>query len=296
MGYTHYWAQTRNFTNEEWFDVVTDFNEILKYVQHTIGIPLANGMGDAGSAPVFDIDHITFNGVGEESHETFNINRKRRKEWEGGIIEHDFCKTARKGYDLAVTACLCYVSSVTQNYHVSSDGHGKNFVDGLDAARKALPNKANMLDIPMGVMEDDRWTGPWVSHQGKDFHVYFCINGKGYIHCAKTDEWYCFHTHQELGVFLDAHKEAKFKYGGGNEFGRYDAIETNIWNAYGAFDKIRLGRLALRQAFVLAELFPAPADHAQRPPAYVRPMDYIRPEDNNTFCYSLDDLLKKHAA
>jgi hypothetical protein len=45
---------------------------------------------------------------------------------------------------------------------VGSDGHGKDFLDGLAEARRALPRYANILDIPMGILQDDRWCVPWV--------------------------------------------------------------------------------------------------------------------------------------
>jgi hypothetical protein len=60
----------------------------------------------------------------------------------------DFTKTARRPYDLAVTAALCYLSTVPDPaaFTVSSDGHGKDFLDGLAETRRALPHYANILD------------------------------------------------------------------------------------------------------------------------------------------------------
>ena len=79
-----------------------------KDVQHVQGIPLANGNGDLGTSPEVTDQKIWFNGAGDDSHETFCLNRVRppKEEWQnqrGG----DFCKPARKPYDLAVTAALC---------------------------------------------------------------------------------------------------------------------------------------------------------------------------------------------
>jgi hypothetical protein len=51
MGYTHYWTQTRDFTREEWSQIVEDFEALLKDVQHVQGIPLANGMGEPRTTP-----------------------------------------------------------------------------------------------------------------------------------------------------------------------------------------------------------------------------------------------------
>lgn len=295
MGYTHYWTQTRSFSGDEWLEVSADIREILTFVQHGRDIPLANGDGDFGTHPTFSATEIMFNGAGDEdSHETFVLPRARRKEWDGGSLGGNFCKTARKPYDLAVTAVLCYLSSVAGAYDVSSDGHGHNFVDGLAAAREALPSKANLLDIPMGVMAADRWTGPWISGS-RGYDVQFCINGKAYVTHLKSGATYCFATHGEMGQFLEAHKRAKFRSGGRSTFGSYGRDEPDIWHAYGSFDKARHDRIAKAQVKVLSKLFPVDAAHAEQPPAYVRPGELARPEDNGTFCYSLGDLMRSIA-
>jgi hypothetical protein len=300
MGYTHYWTQTRSFTAVEWSEVCTDIAAILSYVEHGCDIPLANGHGEPGTHPVIDADDIMFNGVDNENddaHETMVVSRKREKAWEGGTLGWACTKTARKPYDLAVTAVLCYLSSVAGTHSVSSDGNGSNFVAGLAAAREALPNKANILDIPMGVMEADRWTGPWISGQkGSGYSVNFCVNGKAYVTHLKSGDVRCFQTHGDLGKFLDANKTARFARGGTSVFGGYGRVEPNIWYASGSFDKARHERIAKAQAKILKQLFPVPAEHAEKPPAYVRPDTLVRPEDNGTFCYSLADLMQKVAA
>ena len=43
MGYTHYWTQTRAFTDEEWSELATDIGEIISYVENITGVPLAVG-------------------------------------------------------------------------------------------------------------------------------------------------------------------------------------------------------------------------------------------------------------
>ena len=214
MGYTHYWTQTRDFTRTEWAQIREDFEALLKDVQHVQGIPLANGNGDLGTSPEVTDQKIWFNGAGDDSHETFCLNRVRppRESWQssrGG----DFCKTARKPYDLAVTAALCYLASVTDpiSHIVSSDGHGRDFLDGLEEARRALPRYANILDIPMDILRSDRWCMPWVSTcESSGFSVHFCVDGKGYVEHIKTGDWYCFETHLALAQFLDRTKEAQF--------------------------------------------------------------------------------------
>lgn len=297
MGYTHYWTQTRSFTLDEWTETSADIREILTYVENLCGVPLADGAGDGGTRPEFTDRHVMFNGVGEDAHETFVLLRTRAKAWPGGCLGADFTKTARKPYDIAVTACLCYLASVSETHSVSSDGKGANFVAGLDAARKALPRKANILDIPMDIMRDDRWTGPWVNgHDKSGFDINFCIDGMAYVQKKSTKEWYRFETHVLMAEFLNRNKYASFRRGGSTGFGSYPSHENDIWNATGSFDGARHARIAKAQAKVLRTLFPVDGNHAFPPPAYVRPGDMPRPEEAGTFCYSLSDLLNKIAA
>jgi hypothetical protein len=292
MGYTHYWNQTRAFTVDEWAELTTDIRAITGYVENYLGVSLANGMGDPITRPEFTADVIQFNGVGDDgAHETFTIYRKRVKEWEGGSLGGAFCKTARKPYDVAVTACLCYLASVTGTHVVSSDGHGANFVDGLAAARAAVPAKANVLDIPVGVMESDRWTGPWIDgQQGSGYEVQFCVDGFGYVWQRKSKSWYRFDSHAVLAQYLDARKVVRFHNGKTGGMWGYSNTEANIWHASGSFDEARHKRIARAQAKALAPLFPADASHAFAPPAYIRPGDMPRPGET-PFHYHLSDLI-----
>lgn len=296
MGYTHYWTQTRAFKAAEWREVSNDIGRILAYAQG-FGIPLGDWEGEAGSQPTFDASHIGFNGIGDDSHETFVIDRKRTKQWERGTLGGAFCKTAEKPYDVVVKACLCYLSSVTGTHDVSSDGNGKDFLAGLDLAKAALPEKANILDIPMGIMQDDRWTGPYVMDQdGSGYRVQFCVDGYGYVERKSPHAWCRFGTHVELATLLDAHKKAGGFGTDRTSFGGYGTEEPDIWAAMGSFDSKRHLRIALAQSRVLASLFPVTPERDAAPPAYVRPGDYVRPEDGGTFAYRLSDLLAREAA
>lgn len=313
MGYTHYWNQDRNLTKAEWSTVITDVRAILTYAQHECGIVLAGPMGEGGTTPEVNDKHISINGVGDDSHETFFINRVIRKkpEYAGEDTSWAFCKTERKPYDAVVTALLCYLSTVTRRedpathkpiigtevWSVSSDGYGSDFLIGLDLARKALPQYGNVLDIPMDVIKSDRWCAPWVSVNGGGggctsnplYEVHFCIDGRGYV-LRHTGESYCFESHVALAQFLDKTKFAKFAKGGSTGWGSYGREEANIWGASGSFDTARHNRIRKAQEKVLRTLFPVDAACAQQPPAYVRPGQM--PENaGREFCYSIGDLL-----
>lgn len=306
MGYTHYWTQVRDFTCEEWRQIGADVMPILNDVQHAQGVPLGDGEGNPGTQPVFTADHILFNGVGDDSHETFVLYRRRpaKEPWQrrrGG----DFCKTARKPYDLAVTAMLCYLATVPGNtelferpaFSVHSDGHGSEWLAGLAAARRALPRYANILDIPRDILKADRWCMPWVhTEQASGYAVNFCVDGKGYVWQRKSDTWCCFPSHVALAAFLDRTRQVTFrkrvKYAFDRVVFREDYTEANIWNATGSFDAARHAHIARSQATALAPLFPPDPHHAGNPPSYMRPGDMPPLE---TKAYYFEDLLRQPA-
>ena len=149
----------------------------------------------------------------------------------------------------------------------------------------------------MEVIQDDRWCSPWVScYERSGFDVKFCVDGKGYVHCRKTGEWYCFETHLALAQFLDKTKHATFRHRIKVRFAShvYDEgdVEPNIWHSTGSFDEARHKRIARAQAFALAPLFDGPdfAAHKQEPPAYVRPGE-MPPVATNA--YYFHELLKE---
>lgn len=149
MGYTHYWTQKRGFTNLEWQDVVKDLAAIVT-TAIAEGVAIADTHGETRMVGI-QIDRdgsgrwAGFNGFKDESHESFLIEQKR-----GGW---NFCKTARKAYDVAVTACLIYLESYhPERFSVSSDGTPDDWQAGLALARRALPRLDNVLRIPADVM------------------------------------------------------------------------------------------------------------------------------------------------
>ena len=306
IGFTHYWTQTRDFTSDEWVVISEDLKTLTNDVQQEQGIVLANGEGKPGTQPVFGPDTIMWNGLddpGEDnSHETFLVNRIRppKETWQDrrGL---DFCKTARKPYDLSVTAALCYLASIPDPpaFSVTSDGWGREWLDGLEEARRALPRYADVLDIPMDILKSDRWCSPWVSNRdASGYTVRCCVDGHAYVerlHKGKPSEWYRFATHRDLAEFLEANKRHWFKRAAVVRFGHmtFDEgrVEPDIWNATGSFDKARHARIARAQAKVLAPLFPADPAHAVAPPDYVRPGQMPEPEAPRA--YYFHELLDK---
>ena len=96
MGYTNYWYQTEDFTENEW-DTLMAFYRGLK---NTFNIKDETYKGD----------EIQFNGLAPYDHETFVLKRyvPKTKDYERHDLTFNFCKTAQKPYDQVVWMLLCY--------------------------------------------------------------------------------------------------------------------------------------------------------------------------------------------
>jgi hypothetical protein len=57
---------------------------------------------------------VSFNGIGEKGHETFHFKAGKKSD--------DFCKTARKPYDLPVSEILLVLKAHLPSFELSSDG------------------------------------------------------------------------------------------------------------------------------------------------------------------------------
>ena len=131
MGYTHYYKRQRELTDEETNDIMRDVRAVL--TKNTV--PLG-GWDGTGEVELND-DTVRLNGVGEEGHETYRFP---------GDLGFDFCKTARKPYDVVVTAILICIADQTDAIDVSSDGWAEEWQDGLELAQAATGRE---LEIPV---------------------------------------------------------------------------------------------------------------------------------------------------
>jgi hypothetical protein len=134
MSWTHYWRQTRDFTDPEWLNLCGEAFRIIALAEE-LGIDVAGTLGD--EEPEINIARIRINGKApDESCETFALNKKMRElgEWETpdpkGVF--DFCKTRRRPYDKVVVSILHAVEKIAPGAIIpSSDG-------GLEAIRPAI--------------------------------------------------------------------------------------------------------------------------------------------------------------
>lgn len=143
MGYTHYWTHKKEFNPTRWKQIIKDVRKIIK----VSGVPLAKDYDEPDTKPQLDDDTIWFNGIGDDGHETFLINRT-------GDGEDAFCKTAQKPYDVVVTAVLTYLNNnYSDSFTVSSDGDGEDWIPGVELARRALPDRH--FHIPAAVVDTE---------------------------------------------------------------------------------------------------------------------------------------------
>lgn len=87
-------------------------------------------------------EKIFFNGVGDNAHETFSYYPN--SEW-------DFCKTARKPYDLYVCATLIVLKYFTPGLDFSSDGVVESG-EWLDAISFLLENRED-FNLPRNLVD-----------------------------------------------------------------------------------------------------------------------------------------------
>ena len=129
MGYTHYWTQTRDFTTLEWAELAKGFFALIANRPPDLALCAEH----LGEEPFFDMNEPWFNGIGDEGHETFTLQRQR--------TGFDFCKTAQKPYDLMVCAMLLYVENkIPGVLEISSDGDEKDWHDAWKFLGETFPN------------------------------------------------------------------------------------------------------------------------------------------------------------
>ena len=110
MGYTHY-HKNLSFTDATWEKLRRDVRKLLKNLPEDVKVQREH---NNDSRPLIGKDSIIFNGVGENGHETFLMDKK--------ASEFEFCKTARKPYDLAACGVLMLASVHATSGQISSDG------------------------------------------------------------------------------------------------------------------------------------------------------------------------------
>jgi hypothetical protein len=114
MGYTIYWEGKRAITKEEAKQIVSEIRNLISDNSNVVEIEFKEQECNNDY-------NINFNGLNENSHETFafyyDANKPKIK------FDFQFCKTARKPYDFFVKKALMIIQRITQNkLKISCDG------------------------------------------------------------------------------------------------------------------------------------------------------------------------------
>ena len=117
MGYTNYWDQLKPFNNKQWDIIIKEYEYIKDNFSDDEGI-----IEDQTEKS----DEIIFNGKSKNNldHETFVLTKDFREPfYNGDNVKFNFCKTARKPYDLAVWHLLTFVKMVApESIRINRDG------------------------------------------------------------------------------------------------------------------------------------------------------------------------------
>jgi hypothetical protein len=128
MGYTHYWTfEPNKVQNTE--DLRKRFRRATRCVKRFVDFmnenksdvyKICGGLGEG--KPIISETEIWFNGDASQQldHETFSLHWSRPNHHHG---HRDFCKTARKPYDLIVCFTLLLFAAIfPEAFEFSSDG------------------------------------------------------------------------------------------------------------------------------------------------------------------------------
>ena len=132
MGWTHSWRRPVELPAKEFHAAVSDVAEAVE----ALGLELAGFEGTG--KPVFDEEHIVFNGTQGQQCEPFEIarvefDRRGRREVRG------FCKTEHLPYDLAVQAALVVLKQhLGALITVGSDGKDEDWAAARAAVHRVL--------------------------------------------------------------------------------------------------------------------------------------------------------------
>ena len=155
MGFSHYWRfKDSNLPKDKFDKIVKDVKVIEKYFKENkvisknaycnskARVRLADGLGEGDGVnytvhlqdnKISEYQSFAFNGVGDLSHETFSINE--------GLNEWNFCKTARKPYDLAVCLVLLSIKYHVRSARITSDGDNDDWQHSFELFKTLFPKR-----------------------------------------------------------------------------------------------------------------------------------------------------------
>lgn len=142
MGYTHHWTKQKDPTPEQWNRVTENFRLVYSNAQAKALItmtPLPPIQFESdGTRPPQIGAVIRFNGVGKDGHETFCLDP--------AFEDIEFCKTARKPYDLWVVVAMTLLNHFASGcWDINSDGNASDWADGVNLVQQFFPDAPNPM-------------------------------------------------------------------------------------------------------------------------------------------------------
>lgn len=146
MGYTHYFSQLKDCTPEQWAKITAAFCKAFR----NGGAMIQSEYDAPGTLPEVNSEHVSFNGNGDDGHETMCVHRTQQPipDWQTDKANGTFafCKTAAKPYDQYVVCLLVLMHNYAPGvWRISSDGGaeewqlGKAMAEIAAAARFKCP-------------------------------------------------------------------------------------------------------------------------------------------------------------
>jgi hypothetical protein len=132
MGWSHYWQRETELSVHTFAHAAEDCEKAME----CIGVKL--GGFDGNGKPIFDGEHVVFNGAGRTGCEPFEIARvefDRR----GRRAVLSSCKTERAAYDICVqTALIVFKHHLGHAIAVKSDGKDDDWEEARNICQESL--------------------------------------------------------------------------------------------------------------------------------------------------------------
>ena len=112
MGYTNYWECETDFTDDEW-NAVCNEAEYIKDIDSPYQENMFRTLDSVNIINDITFENISFNGVGDNGHETFILEKK--------ATDFSFCKTAQKPYDIYVWHLLTFCQMIKKDFYAKRD-------------------------------------------------------------------------------------------------------------------------------------------------------------------------------
>jgi hypothetical protein len=147
MGYTHYWERPAELDPQLFGSWSDDVRKLIAAARRE-GVLIVDGLAETDE-PTHTPDEVSFNG--KPDHETFRIPRIYDGHTRDEKLKFEFCKTARKPYDIVAAASLIALKfRFGDAVEVSSDGDMEDWKDAVELADSVLGTAENWAFVNDG--------------------------------------------------------------------------------------------------------------------------------------------------